>query len=141
MRVMARLRSGKQGRTSLAMGISLVFSTFAHRQQRFLTVMGTEGQQMRSLVLGGGCCAHRFAVQGHGFLVAGRASGIDPGSQYQLDMTDTQAGQEATRERASGRGEVAWPKEPTRASAAGRDNIVPPLPASCSYRARPPPDR
>src|SRR5438270_764778 len=98
--------------------------------------MGTEGQEMGRLVLGGGCPAYCFAVQGDGFLVAAGASGLDPGRQHQLDVTHTQARQQAAIERAGRRVEVTWPKESTRASAAGRDTIVPPSPSSCSYTAR-----
>src|SRR5947207_15942676 len=95
--------------------------------------MGTESQQMGSLVLAGGGPAYGFAVQSHGFLVAGGASSLDPGRQHHLDVTHTQAGHQTTIERAGGHVEVAWPKEPTRSSAAGRDTIVPRLPASCSH--------
>src|SRR2546421_9618394 len=76
--------------------------------------MGTESQQMGSLVLAGGGPAYGFAVQSHDFLVAGGASSLDPGRQHQLDVTDTQAGQQTTIERARGGVEVAWPKEPTQ---------------------------
>ena len=51
----------------------------AHLQQRFLALVGRERQQMRRFVLGAGRSAHRFAVQGHCFLVLLRATGLDPG--------------------------------------------------------------
>src|SRR2546423_15593791 len=76
--------------------------------------MGTESQQMGSLVLAGGGPAYCFAVQSHGFLVAGGASSLDPGRQHQLDVADTQAWQQTTIERARGGVEVAWPKESTQ---------------------------
>src|SRR6266702_5257504 len=103
---------GKQGKTSLAMGISLVFSAFAHLEQGFLTIMGTEGQQMRRVLLGSGGPTYRFAVEGHSLLIVVGMTGLDPDSQHQLDVTHTQAWQQAAIEGADGRIEVTWPKEP-----------------------------
>ena len=135
-------RMHRQTRQDLFGNGNLVgFLTDAHLEQGFLTLMSTEGQQMGRLVLSGGRSAHGFAVEGHGLLVALRTTGLDPSGEHHLEVTHTQAGQEATIERAGGGVEVTWPKEPTRASAAGRDSIVPPLRETCSYRARPPPSR
>src|SRR2546425_6040059 len=101
--------------------------------------MGTEGQQMGRLVLAGGRSAHGFTVEGHRLLVIVRTTVLDPSRECQLDVTHTQARKPPTIKRAGGGVEVAPPKEPTRASAAGRDTIVPRLPGSCSCTARPPP--
>src|SRR5207247_10344139 len=86
----------------------------AHLEQRFLTLMGTEREQMGSLVRCSGRSAHSFAVQGHGFLVLLRATGLDPSAEHQLEVTHTQAWQQATIEGTSGCVKVAWPKAPTQ---------------------------
>ena len=59
------------------------FRRDAHRQQRFLTLVGTARQQMGTFVRGFGRSTHRLAIQGHGFFVAvgARATGVDPGGQ------------------------------------------------------------
>ena len=112
-RVDARMQR-QAGQERLGNGDFVGFLADTHLQQRFLTVMGTERQQMGTFVLGGGSSTHRLAVQGDGFLIAVGATGIDPGSQHQLDVTHTQARQQATIEGASGCVKVAWPKEATQ---------------------------
>ena len=70
------------------------FGRDAHLQQRFLTQVGAERQQMGTFVRGFGRSTHRLAIQGNGIFVSvgATATGVDPGGQQLLDMTHTQAG-------------------------------------------------
>jgi hypothetical protein len=68
-------------------------------KQGFLTVMGPEGEQMRSLMIIGACPSHGFAIQGNRVIWGSYKRHTDPISQGPFDLRDIEARQQFAVER------------------------------------------
>src|SRR5712692_11692122 len=90
---------------------------------------------MGTLLRAFGGPTHGLAVQSHCFFVIIRTTGVDPGGEHQLEMTCTQARQEAAIEGTGWRVKVAWPKHTLQEQAVVMAPLSDGLKPSCNCTA------
>jgi hypothetical protein len=100
------------GEECLSNGNLVGFLSHPYLQERFLTLMGTERQEMRRCLSFDSGSPHGFAIQGDWFIVLDPTTRLKPGAEGHFQVRHREARQETAIQGTRGGVEVALPKDP-----------------------------